>query len=147
MAPMTRTARPRSPWKQAITWCFEPYVDHTIRDKGTTATATTQEGERTDAGARIIYKWNEDTQTYVLGQATVNRSGTMYDNDRYGVGGKVKLSEKVSAEGEVSDGDQGIGARARINYDPTADDRYYIGYQLDPLRDVADSWPFTLVGR
>lgn len=125
---------------------LEPYVDHTIRDKGTTATATTQEGERTDTGARIVYKWNEDTQAYVLGQATVNRTGTMYENDRYGVGGKVRLTENVSAEGEVTDGDQGIGAKARINYDPSADDRYYIGYQLDPLRDIADSWPFTLVG-
>jgi hypothetical protein len=125
---------------------LEPYLDHTIRDKGTTATATTQEGKRTDTGARIIYKWKEDVLTYVLGQVTADRSGTMYDNDRYGVGGKAKLTEKVSAEGEVSDGDQGIGASARINYDPTADDSYYVGYQLDPLRDLAGSWPFTLAG-
>lgn len=124
----------------------EPYVDHTKRIKGTTATATTQQGERTDTGARVIYRWNEDTQAFVMAQGTVNRTGTMYDNDRYGGGGKVRLSEKVTAEGEVSNGDQGIGAKALLAYEPTAEDRYYIGYQLDPLRDIAESWPFALVG-
>lgn len=124
----------------------EPYVDHTKRLKGTTATATTQQGERTDTGARVIYKWDEDTQAFVMAQGTVNRTGTMFDNDRYGGGGKVRLSEKLTAEGEVTNGDQGIGAKAVLSYEPTAEDRYYIGYQLDPLRDIADSWPFALVG-
>jgi hypothetical protein len=124
----------------------EPYGVHQKRQKGTTATPTTEQGTRTDAGARLVYRWSDDAQAYVMGQATVKRSGTMQDNDRYGVGGKIRIVEKVTAEGEVSDGDQGVGGRALVNYEASADDRYYIGYELDPMRDKAEGWPFTLVG-
>jgi hypothetical protein len=124
----------------------EPYAVHEKSQKGTTATPATEQGDRSDAGARLVYTWSDDAQAYVLAQGTVARSGTMEKNDRYGAGGKIRITEKVNAEGELSNGNQGLGGELLLNYDPTADDRYYIGYELDPMRDKAESWPFTLVG-
>ena len=47
----------------------------------------------------------------------------------------------MSVSGEVSEGTTGIGALASINYDPTPDDRYYVGYKLDPDRSYSSSTP------
>ena len=51
----------------------------------------------------------------------------MDKDNRIGFGGKKQLTEKVSASAEVSGGTSGFGAKALLNYAPTADDRYYIG--------------------
>ena len=101
------------------------------------------QGNRTDAGGVATYRWDEHTSAYVLAQATVARSGSRKINDRIGVGGEMPLTEKVSVSGEVSDGNLGLGARAGVDYHPTADDRYYLGYKLDPDRSLAN----TLTGR
>jgi hypothetical protein len=125
---------------------IEPFVRHTKRDTGAAAPVTSQQGERTETGVKLSYEWDEDNIAYVFGQGTVQRTGTMFRDDRVGIGGKRRLAEKLSAEGEVSEGSQGFGASFLLNYEPTSDDRYYIGYTLDPLRDIADSWPLKLVG-
>lgn len=91
-------------------------------------------GSRLDAGVRVTWTPNDDMSLYVFGQATVSRTGSIGKNDRLGVGGEYRLTEKISVSGEISDGTTGIGALAAINYDPTPDDRYYVGYKLDPAR-------------
>jgi len=65
---------------------------------------------------------------------TARRSGAVRRNDRIGLGGGVKLTEKVGLQGEASYGTTGWGGLAAITYDPTADDQYYLGYRLDPDR-------------
>ncbi len=91
-------------------------------------------GGRTDAGAKITYAPDEDHAVYTFGQVTVDRSGSRRRNDRLGVGGETKLTEKVSLAAEVSEGTAGLGGLAEIIYAPTADDRYSLGYRLDPDR-------------
>ena len=93
-----------------------------------------QNGERTDLGAKLTYAPDEDNSVYVFGQKTVYRDGNIKRNDRLGVGGETKLTEKVGAKGEVSYGTSGWGGLAALTYDPTVDDHYYVGYQLDPDR-------------
>ncbi len=123
----------------------EPYGKYT--EKKLAATATTgEEGKRADTGVKLIYAWDDKDEAYVYGQGTVKRSGTMDKDNRVGLGGKKQITEKISASGEVSEGNRGFGAKAQINYDPTADDRYYLGYDLNADRASADSWPFALVG-
>jgi hypothetical protein len=122
----------------------QPYGSYT-RKTGS-STSTVEQGQRADAGVKILYAWNDDQEAFIFGQGTVARTGSMYADDRVGVGGTFRLAEKVKAEGEVSYGTQGPGAAATITYEPTADDKYYIGYKLDSERDIASNWPFQLVG-
>ncbi len=103
-------------------------------------------GERTDLGARIEFRPNEDRMFYMFGQGTLDRSGDIRRNDRAGVGAEFKLTEKVGVTGEVSYGTTGVGARATVTYDPTADDHYYLGYELNPDRALTDTGTYALVG-
>jgi hypothetical protein len=126
----------------------ETYADAVRKVPGGTAAATTPNtaGTRVNTGVKLIYAWDDDEQAYVYAHGTVKRTGNMQRDNRVGVGEKMRLSDKVTAEGETSYGNQGLGALFSLNYEPTVDDRYTIGYQLDPSRDTASGWPFTLVG-
>jgi hypothetical protein len=94
------------------------------------------QGKRIDAGGVLTYTWDEGASAYVLAQGTVSHSGSRKINDRIGVGGELPLTEKVSVSAEISEGTSGLGAKAGVDYHPTADDHYYVGYRLDPDRSV-----------
>ncbi len=123
----------------------EPFAKYTEKKLATGAT-TGDHGKRTDAGVKLIYAWDDDNEAYVYGQGTAQRTGTMGRDNRVGVGARTQLTEKVAASGEVSTGTSGFGAKALLSYEPTADDQYYLGYELSADRASADSWPFALVG-
>ena len=112
-------------------------------DKVTPGVAT-ETGRRTDLAVKLTYTPDEDRTVYVFGQGAVSRSGGLSRNDRFGIGGSYQISEKLRFSGEVSDGTKGTGAEAMLEYSPTADDRYYIGYRLDPSRMLDGN---SLVGR
>ena len=103
-------------------------------------------GNRTDVGGKLTYRPDEYHSGYVFGQLTVQHKGGRKRNDRIGVGGETKLSEKVTGTGEVSYGSSGLGGLAQLAYNPTADDTYYTGYRLDPDRDSALGSSFGLTG-
>ncbi|WP_374434110.1 hypothetical protein [Tabrizicola sp.] len=94
-------------------------------------------GKRTDLGLKITRDLGADQSLYLFGQATVARSGGIRRNDRIGFGLDVNLTDTVGIETEISDGTNGIGARALLDFRPTAADRFYLGYELDPNRDIA----------
>ncbi|MFK7743892.1 MAG: hypothetical protein AB8B47_02465 [Roseobacter sp.] len=91
-------------------------------------------GRRTDFALRLNYQESEDALYYVFGQATLARSGEISRNDRIGAGFDIQLTEKLSLGAEVSGGDGGFGARAKLGYTPTEDNEIYLGYTLDPTR-------------
>ena len=123
---------------------LEPFGRYSEKRR-TTATGD-DTGRRGDAGLRGTYAWDEHTEAWVFGQATVSRSGSRHADNRAGVGGKRMLTEKIDASGEVSYGSLGVDATATLGYNPTADDRYYIGYRLDAERQSSTSWPYELTG-
>jgi hypothetical protein len=92
------------------------------------------DGSRLDAGVRVDYRFDDDRLVYAFAQGTLDRSGDIDRNDRAGLGGEMKLTDKIGLSGEVSYGTHGLGALAGITYDPTANDHYYLGYKLDPDR-------------
>jgi hypothetical protein len=94
-------------------------------------------GNRTDLGLRLSRDLGDDQKVYVFGQATVARDGTIRENNRIGFGGRFNLTETISAEAEVSGGTGGAGARALLEVRPNDTSRYYLGYELDPNRDIA----------
>lgn len=103
-------------------------------------------GSRVDAGIRIDYQWDDDHLLYAFGQGTLDRSGDISRNDRIGVGAEIRLTDKIGVAGEVSYGTHGLGGLATVNYDPTADDHYYIGYRLDPDRAFDLDRNYDLIG-
>ncbi|MGE3307434.1 MAG: TonB-dependent receptor [Rhizobiaceae bacterium] len=111
-------------------WAIAAGVTHT--DLATPGGPAGDNASRVDVGVRVTHDADEDTRTYMFGQATAQRRGGIDRNDRVGVGGRRKLTDKVGIEAEASYGTSGIGALAALTYDPTADDHYYVGYRLDP---------------
>ena len=107
-------------------------------------TAITENGSRTDLGLRLTYSPNIDQSFYVFGQATLDASQTRSDNNRVGVGASVRVTEKLSADVEVSGGTNGAGALAKLTYETTPDNQVYFGYTLDPSRTLSGS---RLTGR
>ncbi|MFA9229628.1 MAG: hypothetical protein ACEQSU_02605 [Microgenomates group bacterium] len=101
-------------------------------------------GTRTDLGARLTWQKSDDLSAYVFGQATVSKTGGLSNNNRLGVGGKARLSEKVTFGAEVSGGNGGTGAKAVLSYAPSADTEVHLGYTLDPTRTGAG---YALNGR
>lgn len=114
-------------------------VKHTRLYNGQTVNMDPQDGTRTDIGARLTFTPDEDNKQYLFGQKTVKREGNIRRNDRYGVGFETQVSEKVGMRSEVSHGTLGWGGLAAITYDPTADNHYYLGYELDPDRTFSGS--------
>jgi hypothetical protein len=123
-------------------WKFAPGIGFSK----TQTAAATNDGARTDVGAKLTYDINEQQNVYVFGQATVDRSGSRRNNNRIGVGGKTDVSEKTDLSVEISAGNSGLGAAAKLDYHPTVADHYYLGYTLDPDREYAGSFPSALQG-
>lgn len=117
-----------------------------VSDRLNSGTDSKDEGRRTDIGGEVRYQWDTNKSAYVFGQATVDRSGTRKRNDRIGVGGEAPVTDKVGVYAEISTGSLGLGGKAGIDYHPTADDRYYLGYKLDPDRSNAFDESSPLVG-
>ena len=109
-------------------------------------------GERTDAAVRLSYAGFDDLTLYGFVQGTINRSGGLERNNRVGLGFDAQLTEKLSASGEISDGDLGSAGALRLAYAASADSDYYFGYELDPTADVfstsvSDNGTVVLGGR
>ncbi len=107
---------------------------------------TRDEGRRADVGGQVKYEWDEGRSAYVFGQATADRTGSRKRNDRIGVGAETPITDKIGVFGEISTGSLGLGGKAGIDYHPTADDKYYLGYKLDPDRSNAFDESSPLVG-
>jgi len=99
---------------------------------GVSFTDDTSGNSGTSIGGRIDYKIDEDASVYAFGQVGVqgNNSRT---TDRIGVGGEYRLSQKLFGGGEISTGEDGLGARASLRYQYEDGDEYYVAYDL-PLR-------------
>jgi hypothetical protein len=67
----------------------------------------------------------------VFAQKTLQRDGGRLDNDRVGIAGDIALNQRITVGGEVSEGDQGLGANAKVNYQASDRGSVYLAYQLD----------------
>lgn len=112
----------------------------------------TKTGERLSAGLRLIYNASEQSQYYVFAQTSLNNSGGLASNERYGLGFDTQLTDELSLAAEVSSETAGLGGSARISYATTAQNEVYLGYTLDPTRAGAggalqDQGRFVLGGK
>ena len=135
-----REAEAEVEYKFAPDWSVTFGGKHTdVKNPG----VASENGRRTDLGAQLTYTPDNDHKYYVFGQVTVDRSGDIERNDRIGVGAEARLTEKLSATGEISYGTLGWGGEAGLTYDPTADTHYYVGYRVDPDRERSTLSPLN----
>jgi len=116
-------------------WSLAAGVRNDKRDDDSLVVPLTQDqGERTDAVVQAEFDSNSSWRSYVFGQATVAKSGGRDGNDRVGVGGAYRASERLMLDGEVSHGSHGPAARLGTNYQQTEETNLYLNYALENER-------------
>src|SRR4029077_20789999 len=90
--------------------------------------------ERTDAVVQVAFDPGAVWRTYGFVQDTVASSGGREDNGRVGVGGSYRPAKRFRLDAEVSDGDQGFGARLGTNFLASERTSLYLNYALENER-------------
>ncbi|KWV90938.1 hypothetical protein [Erythrobacter sp. YT30] len=113
-----------------------------------------QEGQRTDAALQLDYDpQGKNWSIYGFGQVTLDRDNTRQRNNRFGAGGKVEVSDRVTMSGELSEGDGGLGAAVELAHRYGNGSEAYLGYALlsdrndlgvQPLNSLANANRGTL---
>ncbi len=93
-----------------------------------------QAGRRTDVALRLDYDSHRDWSVYGFGQVTAERTGDRDRADRIGVGGALRLTEKMTARGEISTGTNGLGGKIGTEYKIDEEKTAYLNYVFDPDR-------------
>jgi len=98
-------------------WTLSSGVRHDSRqDNSAIVPATQEEGDRTDATARLLYDSSARWTTYGFLQETIQVSGNREDNRRIGIGGSLRWTDRFNVVGEVSDGDLGPAGSLGTEY-------------------------------
>ncbi len=92
------------------------------------------DGTRTDASVQVDYKANDRVKLHAFGQATLDRDDSRAGNTRAGIGADLKLNERLSLTGEISEGDGGLGVNAQAAFTRSDNSEFYLGYALSPDR-------------
>jgi hypothetical protein len=92
------------------------------------------DGARTDGVVQLGYDSEGLWSAYGFVQDTLAKDGNREDNARVGVGSAVRLSEKMSVDMEVSDGDLGPGGRLGTTYMHSERTSLYLNYTLENER-------------
>ena len=93
-----------------------------------------EQGERTDGVLQVGYDSGASWRTYVFGQNTLSKSEERPNNDRYGVGGSYRMTERFRVDAEASDGDLGPGGKLGTNYLFSERTTLYLNYALENER-------------
>jgi flagellar motor protein MotB len=113
-------------------WTVTTGVRSELReDHSPVVPATQEEGERTDAAVRLGFDSKDRWSGYGFAQATVSKSGDRESNNRYGLGGSYRVSERLLLDGEVSHGDLGPAAKLGMDFQETERTQHYLTYSLD----------------
>jgi flagellar motor protein MotB len=116
-------------------WTASSGVRHDSRkDNATVVPETQEEGERTDATARLLYDSLSRWTTYGFVQETLQTTGNRDDNGRIGVGGSLRATDRFKVQGEVSGGDLGTGGLLGTEYLYSDRTTLYLNYTLENER-------------
>jgi flagellar motor protein MotB len=96
--------------------------------------ATQEQGERTDVVAKALYDTKARWSGYGFAQESVRTSGNLGENDRVGVGGGYRLTDRFKLDAEVSEGDLGAAGRLGAEYLYTDRTTLYTNYALENER-------------
>ncbi len=130
-------------------WRLSAGVRNDDRSDNSPIIPVTQEvGARTDTVVQVGFDPFARWRSYVFGQATLRTTGNREENNRGGVGGSYRISERVRADGEVSYGDGGPGVRLGTDFQESEETSRYMNYSLDNERglDGAHARRGSLIG-
>jgi hypothetical protein len=128
--------------EQNFTYTFNDYwkgtigarIDNNDVKMASASRTLNQNGRRTDVAVRADYDSKRDWATYGFVQATIDKTGERDANNRIGVGGSVRVSERLTGLAEVSTGNGGIGGKVGTEYKIDEKRSSYINYAFDPDR-------------
>ncbi len=116
-------------------WALTSGLRFDSRDDDSPVVPSTQsEGQRTDLAVRADYTPEADWNAYGFAQATAEATDSRDDNNRVGGGGALQVTDRLRAEGELSGGDRGTGAKLGTTYLLSDDTQLYGGYTLENER-------------
>ena len=120
----------------------EATLDYDVSDKITATAGVSFSDDRrgnsgTSLGGRVEYELDDESSVYAFGQVGLDGNNTR-TTDRIGAGAELRLSKNILGGGEISTGEDGLGARASLRYQYEEGDEYYLAYDL-PLRSQATS--------
>jgi flagellar motor protein MotB len=116
-------------------WTLSTGVRHDRRGDASAEVPLTQEqGERTDALARLLYDSRQRWTAFGLAQNSLATTGNRERNNRYGVGGSYQLSDHLQVNGEASAGDLGGAGRLGTEYLYSDRTTLYLNYALENER-------------
>ncbi|HJV66959.1 MAG TPA: OmpA family protein [Geomonas sp.] len=95
---------------------------------------TQEQGERTDLVAKVAYDSKARWNGYLFGQKTVETSGNRDDNDRIGLGGGWRLTDRFKMTGEISEGSYGLAGKLGSEYLYSDKSTIYLTYALENER-------------
>ncbi len=115
----------------------EGRVDYQLADRlaasiGLSFTDDARGNSGTSLGGRVDYQLNDSNKLYAFGQVGLEGDNSR-TTDRIGAGAEIRLSKHIYGGGEISTGEDGLGARASLRYQYEDGDEFYVAYDL-PLR-------------
>ncbi len=113
-------------------WTLSSGVRQDKREDNSASVPVTQkQGERTDLLLQAAYNSKTNWSAYTFAQGTVNSSGNRDENNRAGMGGSYRVTDRLKINGEVSGGDLGTGARLGTEYLYSDRTNLYMNYALE----------------
>jgi flagellar motor protein MotB len=104
------------------------------KDESPVVPVTQEQGDRTDGVVQLRYDSGAAWNAYGFVQDTLSKSEEREDNGRVGTGGAYRFGERFRLDGEVSDGDLGLGGRIGTNYLLSERTNLYLNYSLENER-------------
>lgn len=95
---------------------------------------TQEEGDRIDVVGKLLYDSKARWNGYVFGQKSVEATGNREQNDRAGVGGAYRITDRFKLNGEVSDGSLGVAGRLGTEYLYSDRTTIYLNYAMENER-------------
>jgi flagellar motor protein MotB len=104
------------------------------QDNSTVVPLTQEEGGRMDNIAKVTYDSKARWDSYLFVQKTFMTTGNRETNDRAGVGGAYRVTDRFKVNGEVSEGDLGVAGRLGTEYLYSDRTTIYLNYALENER-------------
>ncbi len=95
---------------------------------------TQEEGDRTDVVGKVLYDSKARWNGYLFTQKSVQTTGNREGNNRTGVGGAYRVTDRFKVNGEASEGDQGVAGRLGTEYLYSDRTTLYLNYALENER-------------
>ena len=108
-------------------------VDERV-DNSVIVPLTQEQGERTDAVLQVGYDSLDTWKAFLFMQDTLEVTGDRAENSRVGAGGSYAITEKIRIEGEISDGNLGMGGKIGSSYMHSEQTSIYVNYALENER-------------